>query len=44
MLAEKCYINCDFQDIYFVFNDIKTREITELDYNDFKAVDIITVI
>lgn len=43
MLGEKCYINCESPDMYFIYADNETREVTYLKYSDFKVGDKITV-
>ena len=43
MLGEKCYINCEVPDMYFIYVDNETGEVTNLNYDDFKVGDEITV-
>ena len=43
ILSERCYINCEVEDIYFIYVNNETREIIDLKYNDLKAGDKITV-
>lgn len=43
MLGEKCYINCESKDMYFIYADNETSGVTELDYSDFEVGDEITV-
>ncbi len=43
MLGEKCYINCESPDMYFIYADNETEEVTDLNYNDFEVGDEITV-
>lgn len=43
VLGDKCYINCESPDMYFVYVDFETEEVTELNYNDFEVGDKITV-
>lgn len=35
VLGERCYINCESKDIYFVYADNETSEVMDLDYTDF---------
>lgn len=43
ILGEKCYINCEGPDIYFLYVNNETEEVTDLNYNDFEVGDKITV-
>lgn len=43
ILGEKCYINCESSDTYFIYVDYKTGETVELNFDDLKVGDKITV-
>ncbi len=43
MLGEKCYINCENPDTYFIYVDNNTGEISNLSFTDLSVGDIITV-
>lgn len=43
ILGEKCYINCENEDTYFIYVDDKTEEITDLSFDELKVGDKITV-
>ncbi|MEW8974013.1 MAG: hypothetical protein AB2375_07445 [Tissierellaceae bacterium] len=43
ILGEKCYINCEAPDIYFVYVDNDTEEVSDLKFDDFIVGDKITV-
>lgn len=43
ILGERCYINCEGEDIYFIYLDNEKSEPEDLAYNDFEVGDIITV-
>lgn len=43
ILGEKCYINCESSDIYFIYADNESEEVKELQYTDFEVGDKITV-
>lgn len=43
ILGEKCYINCENEDTYFVHVDNKTKEATDLSFDELKVGDKITV-
>lgn len=43
MLDEKCYINCENPDTYFIYVDNNTGEIRNLSFTDLSVGDKITV-
>ena len=43
VLGEKCYINLEGDDIYYIYADNETGETQYLEYSDFIEGDIITV-
>lgn len=43
ILGEKCYINCESEEAYFLYANNNTGELSDLDFSDFIAGDEITV-
>ena len=43
VLGESCYINCESEDVYFIFADNNTGDTLDLSFDDFVVGDIITV-
>lgn len=43
ILGEKCYINCEVPDIYFIYANNETGETIDLKFDDFIVGDKITV-
>lgn len=43
ILGEKCYINCESEDVYFIYADNITGETIDLEFEDFMVGDQITV-
>ena len=42
-LTEKCYINCEDPEIYFIYVDNKSGKTTDLSFDELKVGDKITV-
>ena len=42
-LGEKCYINLENEDVYFIYANNETNETQDLEYSDFVVGDIITI-
>lgn len=43
ILGEECYINCESQDVYFIYVDNTTGEVTQIQFEDLLVGDEITV-
>ena len=43
VLGESCYINCESEEVYFIFADNSTGDTLDLSFDDFVVGDIITV-
>jgi len=43
ILGEKCYINCEGPDVYFVYVENTSEEVTEIQFEDLVVGDKITV-
>ncbi len=43
ILGEKCYVSCESEELYYLYVDYDTSEITDLSYSDFTVGDHITV-
>lgn len=43
ILGEKCYINCEAPEVYFIYVNNETSEIIDLEYDDLEIGDKITV-
>ncbi len=43
ILGEKCYVNCENADTYFIYVDNNTGKIEDLDFADLSVGDVITV-
>lgn len=43
ILGEKCYINCENPDVYFIYTDNNTGKTIDLSFDDLKIGDQITV-
>ena len=42
-LGEKCYINLENDDVYYIYADNQTGETQDLEYSDFIVGDVITI-
>lgn len=43
ILGDKCYINCENPEVYFIYVDYDTGEVTDIEFEDLKVGDRITV-
>ena len=43
ILGEECYINCESSEVYFLYVDFDSSEVTEIQYQDLEVGDTITV-
>ena len=43
ILGDKCYINCENPQVYFIYVDYDTGEVTDIEFEDLKLGDHITV-
>lgn len=43
ILGDKCYINCENPEVYFIYVDYDTGEVTDIEFEDLKVGDRISV-
>ena len=43
ILGEECYINCEGEDVYFIYADNTSGEVTDIEFEDLVVGDEITV-